>query len=407
MEEGFDTGKFDVVKFLQRLIQFKSVTPHDDGAIPFLAQTLESIGFETHIHNIGQGANSTMNLYATYGKVDGLSKASAPKASAPQKNFCFAGHTDVVPAGENAENIQNTWKFDPFSAQIEDGILYGRGAVDMKGAIACFVGAAHRLITQNPDVGIISLLITGDEEGGGENGTVKLLKIIKDPIDYCIVGEPTSDQNVVDNIKIGRRGSVNFTLKVVGTQGHVAYPEKAINPIYPMVDILQALKSHGFNDASEHFQSTALEVTSIDVGNSASNVIPNQVVAKFNVRTSNLMESAKLIPLIHKIIVESSKDFNIEYELQPRISGESFLNNPTILLQNALNAVENVVGEVPDVTTLGGTSDARFIKDYCSEMLEIGLLNTSAHQVDENVAINDLEILTDVYFSILCDTLLG
>lgn len=378
----------------------KSVTPIDDGAIGLLAKTLEGIGFKTTIHNIGEGSEQVTNLYATYGE----SSTGSEAESSPRKNFCFAGHTDVVPIGKNTEHL---WKHDPFSGEVVDGTLFGRGAVDMKGSIACFVAAVHKLVSEHPNVGMISFLITGDEEASGKNGTKELLKLVPHKIDYCIVGEPTSENMVVDNIKIGRRGSVNFTLKIAGKQGHVAYPEKVVNPINSMIEVLNALKNYEFNDSSEYFQSTALAITSVDVGNTATNVVPNEVGAKFNVRTSSLMPSEELIPLVTNIIEGTLEQSQATYELGHRVSGESFLSNPTTLLENSVNAIIKVVGQTPNVTTLGGTSDARFIKDYCTEMLEIGPKNSTAHQVNECIEINDLEILTEIYYNILYDTLIA
>lgn len=395
-------SKFDSIKFLQTLIACKSITPKDDGAIPLVAKTLEDLGFENSMHDIGEGDKCIKNLYARYDGNKAAKDIAQQDNSQKNKNFCFAGHTDVVPIGEESE-----WQFPSFSGAISEDTIFGRGVVDMKGAIACFVGAVADLIKEHPDVGIISFLITGDEEGIAKNGTVELLKLVPDKIDFCIVGEPTSELKVVDNIKIGRRGSVNFDLKIYGKQGHTAYPHLAHNPLEPLVDVLATLKNYEFNDASEYFQSTSLALTSIDVGNTATNVIPSYASAKFNVRTSNLMPSNKLIDVINDMIEEVLKNSAFTYKLSPRVSGESFLNDPQTLLKNSINAIKNIAGFEPQVTTLGGTSDARFIKDYCSEILEIGLMNATAHQIDEHAAINDLITLQKVYYDILHNTLIG
>ena len=372
----------DTIKFLQKLIAKKSVTPSDDGAIALLASQLKDLGFEVQIFELGDSQPKIKNLYA--------------KLDRGGKNLCFAGHTDVVPEGYG-------WRHDPFAAAIEDDILYGRGAVDMKGAIACFIGAVSEFLEQNQNVNTpfsLSFLVTGDEEGTAKFGTKALLEQISDKIDYCIVGEPTSEESIADAIKIGRRGSINGELVVGGVQGHVAYPESAHNPIHDLVNILNALKNYEFTDSSNHFPASTFAVTSVDVGNAATNVIPGSAKATFNIRTSNLTNVGDIRNWIEQSISKYAKTF----DLNLNVSGESFLSKPVELLDAVNLAVEEHVGKLPDITSKGGTSDARFIKDYCDQIVELGLKNGTAHKVDECVSINDLALLQKIYYSIIYNT---
>lgn len=369
---------FNYVEFLQALLRCQSVTPNDDGAIALLGLTLEHLGFTVDYFNF----HGIQNLYATYGE-------GGP-------NLCFAGHTDVVPPGD-----LSLWRVNPFAGDIINNEVYGRGTVDMKGAIAAFLGAFAEFKAQHKQ-GRISFLITGDEEGQAQFGTKELLQHIQDKIDFCIVGEPTSQEQIGDIIKIGRRGSVNYTLTVTGSAGHAAYPHLADNPIDKVVAILHKLKEHRFDEGSAHFEPTTLVITSIDVNNAASNVIPGKVEVRFNVRTSDQSSVHSVTAAIRATITSVTDDFVLE----ERITGESFLLQEGYLVKAVMRAIKEVTGDRPKISTGGGTSDARFIKNYCQEIVELGLLNATAHKINEKVSLKDLEILKNMYYSILRDFLI-
>ena len=365
------------------LIKCSSVTPEDGGAQIILKNVLADLGFSCTMKNFSdKNTPDVTNLYARIGD-------SAP-------NFCFAGHTDVVPVGD-----EDSWTKDPFGGEIVDGILYGRGASDMKTAIACFVEAASRFLKNHGSDfgGSVSLLITGDEEGPAINGTRKLLEWAKsegEVFDACIVGEPTNPTSLGEMIKIGRRGSLNGTITVHGVQGHTAYPHLAKNPIHTLVDMLSALTNLHLDEGSKHFQASTLQVSSVDVGNSATNVIPAKAKAVFNIRYNDLHNSDTLKEKLREVL--NSIDHN--YELDIYVSGESFLTPPGHLSNVMSQAVETVTGKTPELSTTGGTSDARFIKDYCP-VAEFGLTGKTMHKSDECVAVKDLETLTEIYSVIL------
>jgi len=365
------------------LIKCSSVTPEDGGAQIILKNVLADLGFSCTMKNFSdKNTPDVTNLYARIGD-------SAP-------NFCFAGHTDVVPVGD-----EDSWTKDPFGGEIVDGILYGRGASDMKTAIACFVEAASRFLKNHGSDfgGSVSLLITGDEEGPAINGTRKLLEWAKsegEVFDACIVGEPTNPTSLGEMIKIGRRGSLNGTITVHGVQGHTAYPHLAKNPIHTLVDMLSALTNLHLDEGSKHFQASTLQVSSVDVGNSATNVIPAKAKAVFNIRYNDLHNSDTLKEKLREVL--NSIDHN--YELDIYVSGESFLTPPGHLSNVMSQAVETVTGKTPELSTTGGTSDARFIKDYCP-VAEFGLTGKTMHKSDECVAVKDLESLTKIYLVIL------
>jgi len=302
----------------------------------------------------------------------------------------------VVPVGD-----KDSWTKDPFGGEIVDGILYGRGASDMKTAIACFVEATSRFLENHGSDfgGSVSLLITGDEEGPAINGTRKLLEWAKskgEVFDACLVGEPTNPTSLGEMIKIGRRGSLNGTITVHGVQGHTAYPHLAKNPIHTLVDMLSALTNLHLDEGSKHFQASTLQVSSVDVGNSATNVIPAKAKAVFNIRYNDLHNSDTLKTKLREVL--NSIDHN--YELDIYVSGESFLTPPGHLSNVMSQAVETVTGKTPELSTTGGTSDARFIKDYCP-VAEFGLTGKTMHKSDECVAVKDLETLTEIYSVIL------
>jgi succinyl-diaminopimelate desuccinylase len=377
------TNAVDPVALARALIACPSVTPADEGALDVLQAALEGLGFTSHRLTFDEpGTEPVDNLYARLG--DG-----AP-------NFCFAGHTDVVPVGDAA-----AWSADPFGAEIVDDVLYGRGAVDMKGAIACFAAAVARFLAARGGrfEGSISLLITGDEESVAINGTRKVLEWMAEngeTIDACVVGEPTNRETLGDMVKIGRRGSISGKLTVRGTQGHVAYPQLADNPVPRLVKTLAALDDRVLDEGTEHFQPSNLEVTTIDVGNAAGNVIPAEAMAEFNIRFNDHHTGASLSEWLHATCAEHAG----EHELGLHHSGDAFLTPPGPLSALMSETVTRVLGVPPELSTTGGTSDARFIKDYCP-VAEFGLVGQTMHKVDERVALKELHALTDIYAAVL------
>jgi succinyl-diaminopimelate desuccinylase len=369
----------DPVSLAQALIRQPTVNPCHDGAQDVLAEALETLGFCTKRYPF-EGVD---NLYARLG-------GAAP-------NFCFAGHTDVVPVGDAAG-----WSVDPFGAEIRDGVLYGRGTSDMKGAIAAFVSATARYVADHGrPSGSISLLITGDEEGPGLHGTRRLLPAVLadgETIDHCIVGEPTSEDRIADIVKNGRRGSLNCVLKAVGRQGHAAYPEKSANPMPVMLDALQKLRALKLDNGSPGFQPSNLEITTIDVGNTAHNVIPAQALAKFNIRFNPNHTGADLMARLEQLI-GSGRD-GVHLSLEMRVTGEAFYTEPGRLTELIVAAVEAETGRKPDLTTGGGTSDARYIKDVCP-VAELGVRNEMAHKVDEHIPVDEIETLCRIYYRLL------
>lgn len=365
----------EVISLTKKLINFKSITPVDDGVVDFLVEYLTPYKFKCEKLVF----EDVTNLYARY-------KFEEP-------HFCFAGHTDVVPPG-------NKWSEDPFNATIKDGILYGRGAVDMKTAVAAFMVASIEFIEKYNFTGSISFLITGDEEAKAENGTVKMLEHLKKnghKLDACIVGEPTCPEKLGDMIKYGRRGSLSFSLKIFGKQGHVAYPDLANNPIDILLKILGDLKELKLDEGSDDFIPSNLEITDITVGNPISNVIPGEAQAKFNIRFNNLHNHESLRNLIESICKKHSKN----YVLFNNLGADSFVNDKESSLINYLkSAIESITGINPVLSTTGGTSDARFIKDYC-QVIEFGLVNKTAHHVDEHVSLEDIDNLKKIYFEFL------
>jgi succinyl-diaminopimelate desuccinylase len=374
----------DAVEFSQRLIRCPSVTPEEGGALDLLQETLEGLGFRCHRLLFSEdGTPDVDNLYARFG--DG-----AP-------NFCFAGHTDVVPPGDLSE-----WTVDPFVAEIRDGILFGRGAVDMKTAIAAFVGAAEGVIASGSLPGSISLLITGDEEGPAANGTRKVLQWLKaegEILDACVVGEPTNPTRLGEMMKIGRRGSMNSIVSVYGQQGHVAYPHLADSAAHRLVKMMDALISAPLDDGNEHFQASSLQITSIDIGNSTENVIPGAAEGRFNIRFND-MHSSDTLKVWIKEQLDAAAGGADKYGISIRVSGESFIFPPGPLSNLVADCVERVTGERPEMSTTGGTSDARFIKDYCP-VCEFGLVGKTMHKVDENCRVEDITALLGIYRAIL------
>ena len=373
----------DPVDLAQALIRCPSVTPADEGAMDVLQSALEELGFTCHRLPFATGnAPEVQNLYARIGD-------RVP-------NFCFAGHTDVVPVGDAKE-----WSVDPFAAEIKGDRLYGRGASDMKTAIAGFAAAAARFLESrdNGFPGSISLLITGDEEGEAVNGTVKVLEWLREKgevLDACLVGEPTNPETLGDMIKIGRRGSMTAFLTVHGASGHAAYPHLADNPVERLVKMLSAVLDKPLDDGTEHFQPSTTVVTTIDVGNPVANVIPARAEARINVRFNDLHTGAGVETLLRRRL----DDIGGDCDLDARVSGEPFLFPPGPLSNLVAGAVEKVTGKRPEFSTAGGTSDARFIKDHCP-VCEYGMTNQTAHKADENALVSDIQLLSDIYQSVL------
>jgi len=367
----------------EALIRCPSVTPQEAGALDLLERVLGGQGFACTRLPFGDSATESVdNLFARFG-------AEGP-------HLCFAGHTDVVPPGDEAH-----WRHSPFAAAIEDGRLYGRGAVDMKGAVACFVSAALNYIRDKGDhsAGSISLLITGDEEGPAVNGTIKVLEWMSGNgqiPDHALVGEPTNPSALGQEIKIGRRGSLTGRLTVIGRQGHVAYPALARNPITGLLRALAAVIDEPLDDGTPHFEPSNIEVTTVDVANPAENVIPARASARFNVRYNDRFEADGLRALIAERIGQALAGTGLSHDLGFTNSSAAFLTEPGPLAECMLGAVRDVTGAEARLTTSGGTSDARFIKDHCP-VIEFGLVNATIHQVDENTTLADLERLSEIY----------
>lgn len=366
--------KIDPVELTKKLISFKSITPKDDGAIEHIAAILKKGGFECEILEFG---DKVKNLYAKY--INGV------------PNLCFAGHVDVVPPGELKD-----WISDPFKPEIRDGMLYGRGAADMKSGIAAFIAAiVDSVAGKFRFSGSISALITSAEESTEEHGTKAVLEWMKSKqkkIDFCIVGEPTSSEKLGDTIKIGRRGSATFKLICHGKQGHVAYPELADNPIYKMISILSKIKDTTFDTGNKYFQPSHCEITTIDVGNNTNNLIPSSIAAGFNIRYNNIQTLDGLYKLIDEICSSVTND----YKLSMQSSRNVFLSIPDRNTDIMLDAINKITGIDAVLSTNGGTSDAAFIKDICP-VIEFGMINKTAHQVNECVSIDDIHKLTAIY----------
>jgi succinyl-diaminopimelate desuccinylase len=369
------TELHDPLPLAQALIRCASVTPADAGAQGVLSDALSQLGFTV--------------TPLRYGEIDNL----FARIGSGSPHICFAGHTDVVPVG--AAN----WQSGPFAGEVRNGILYGRGACDMKGGIAAFVAAAAQYLVDGPPRGSISLLITGDEEGPAVDGTVRVLDWMRenDQVpDFCIVGEPTCPVTLGDMVKIGRRGSLNAKLTVHGTQGHVAYPQRADNPVHRLIHIADALTAAPLDAGNDWFQPSSLQFTSIDVGNSVTNVIPASASAMLNIRFNSDHTGAALSAWLRAVIAQHAERFDLDIA----ISGESFLTEPGPLVDTLRRAIVDATGAEPKLDTGGGTSDARFIARYCP-VAEFGLVGASMHQVDERVPVAELRDLARIYRGIL------
>jgi succinyl-diaminopimelate desuccinylase len=369
------TGLTDPLPLAQALIRCASVTPEDAGAQDVLSGVLGPMGFT--IHRLRHGCIE--NTFARLGT--------------QRPHICFAGHTDVVPVGAGA------WRSDPFGGEVRDGVLYGRGACDMKGAIAAFVSGITQHLERGTPRGSISLLITGDEEGPATDGTVKVLEWMRanDQVpDFCLVGEPTCPVRLGDMIKIGRRGSVNMKIEVHGTQGHVAYPHRADNPVHRLIQVLVALTSAPVDAGTDWFEPSTLQVTSIDVGNGATNVIPPAARAALNIRFNDGHSGASLIAWVRMTLERYAERFDLE----SLISGESFVTKPGPLVAILRETIARATGIEPKLDTGGGTSDARFIANYCP-VAEFGLVGATMHQADERVPVAELRDLARIYRDII------
>lgn len=368
----------NTLELTKDLISRPSLTPEDSGCQALIAERLSNIGFEIENMRFGE----TDNLWARRGSEGPL--------------FTFAGHTDVVPTGP-----EENWKFPPFEPTIDDGMIYGRGTADMKSSIACMITACERFIKQNPKHnGSIAFLITSDEEGPAHDGTVKVIETLEarnEKIDWCLVGEPSSTDKVCDVIKNGRRGSLGCTLKVKGKQGHVAYPHLAKNPIHEFAPVLKILTETEWDQGNEFFPPTTFQVSNINSGTGVTNVIPGECEIIFNFRFSTAITDS----IIRERVETLLNEHNVEYEINWALSGQAFITGRGDLVNATQQAIKDICGIDSELSTAGGTSDGRFIAPTGAQVVELGPLNATIHQVNECVAVDDLEVLSDVYENIL------
>jgi succinyl-diaminopimelate desuccinylase len=374
----------DPVTLTADLVRCPSVTPIDAGALDVLATLLADAGFELSWADRG----GIRNLFARWG------------TKGHSKTFGFNGHTDVVPLGDEA-----AWSMPPFGAEIKDGIMYGRGTTDMKSGVAAFVAAAIDFVQDTPPDGAVIIAITGDEEGDAIDGTTALLEYMEnneEAMSVCLVGEPTCPDQMGDMIKIGRRGSLTAFFKVIGKQGHSAYPHRANNPLPAMTRLMDRLASHELDSGTDHFDASTLAVVTIDTGNPATNVIPAECTGTVNIRFNDTHSGASLSDWLQSEVDKIIAEFGVEVELRIKISGESFVTPPGALSDLVSAAVQAETNIVPELSTTGGTSDARFIKNHCP-VVEFGLIGQSMHQVDEHVKVAHIHQLKSIYARILRD----
>ena len=372
------------VRLARDLIRCPSVTPHEGGALDLLQTELSQMGFTCTRLPFGEGDARIDNLFARLGTA--------------RPHLSFAGHTDVVPAGN-----EEAWSYGPFSGQITDGLIYGRGAADMKGGIAAFVAAIKRFLETNTLKGSLSLIITGDEEADAVNGTVKMVDWIRqtDNVpDFCLVGEPTNPETLGQTIKNGRRGSLTCALSVKGRQGHVAYPYLANNPVPALFAMLQPVNSSELDGGTDYFGPSTAEVTHLMISDPAGNVIPDKVSAQFNIRFNTEHTTSSLEGWLDEHFVRVADQFQVQYEARFWSNASPFITEPSPHLDSVKTAVNVVTGRMPELSTTGGTSDARFISDICP-VAEFGLVGQTMHQVDEHVSIKDIETLTDIYVEMM------
>ena len=373
-------SRIDAVELARSLVRRPSVTPADEGAMDVLQQALEGLGFNCRRLKFGE----IENIYARRGTA--------------RPNFCFGGHTDVVPVGD-----ADAWTKSPFAAEVVDGVLYGRGTVDMKGAVAAFVAAASNLIAEGEPSGSISLLVTGDEEGPGHDGARRIVELLNaegEEVDHCLVGEPTSSAELGDMIKVGRRGSLNAVVTVTGVQGHVAYPHRAANPVPVLIELLERLRTRRLDEGYPEFQPSNLEVTDLEVGNPAHNVIPARAGARFNIRFNPNWKGAELSAWLEAERARAEAAFAGKVTLEIRMSGEAFFTEPSAFVEVVAAAAQEATGRRAELSTSGGTSDARFIRALCP-VVELGLVGSTMHMVDERAPVAEIEGLTRVYEGVL------
>ena len=373
----------DPILLTKKLIGFRSISPDDGGSLEFIASLVERVGFQTKIFST-EGVN---NLFARW----------SPKSDF-KKTLAFNGHVDVVPPGD-----ENLWDCDPFGGKIKDARIFGRGSVDMKSSVAAFLVALNEAILEGDLICSLVLLITSDEEGNAEHGTKELVKwVVKnnEVINDCLVGEPTSSKLVGDTIKIGRRGSLSGFIVCKGKQGHIAYPEKAINPVEDLVHFLGKLKALNLDNGSKFFESSSLNISTVDTNNKALNVIPENCYANFNVRFNDQHSCSSLINKIESLVSQHNEKSNANLEIKYKCSGESFLTEPGQLSDLLIASIKETAGIDCKLSTGGGTSDARFIKDYCP-VVEFGLVGDSMHQINENTKVDDIVLLKEIYKSFL------
>ncbi|WP_194097512.1 succinyl-diaminopimelate desuccinylase [Marivivens aquimaris] len=374
----------DPVDLTARLVRCPSVTPEEGGALVLLEAELSAAGFEcTRVDR-----NGTSNLYARWGR------------KGANRTFGFNGHTDVVPVGD-----LDAWTVDPFGAEVKDGFMYGRGTTDMKSGVAAFAAAAIDFVRQTPPDGSIALAITGDEEGDAEDGTTALLDWMAaegEAMSVCLVGEPTCPNEMGEMMKIGRRGSLTAWFTVIGVQGHAAYPHRANNPMPAMARLMDRLSSHELDQGTEHFDASTLAVVTIDTGNAATNVIPAQSRATVNIRYNDLHSGQSLTEWLQAEADKVAEEFGLQVQMKVKVSGESFITPPGELSDLIAKSVEAETGRKPVLSTSGGTSDARFVKNHCP-VVEFGLVGKTMHQVDERVAVEQIGQLKSIYTRILTD----
>jgi succinyl-diaminopimelate desuccinylase len=374
----------DPVDLTARLVRCPSVTPADAGALDILHDLLSAAGFSCAWADRG----GIRNLFARWG------------TRGNTRSFGFNGHTDVVPIGDEA-----AWTMPPFGAEIKDGVMYGRGTTDMKSGVAAFVAAAVDFVRDTPPDGSVVITITGDEEGESTDGTLALLEYMEkngERMDVCLVGEPTCPDTMGEMIKIGRRGSMTTRFRVIGKQGHSAYPHRANNPLPAMMRLMDGLASHTLDTGTDHFDASTLAVVTVDTGNPATNVIPAECTATINIRFNDTHSGAGLTEWIEAEVAAVREAYGVQIETSTKISGESFITPPGALSTMVASAVEAVTGQAPELSTTGGTSDARFVKSHCP-VVEFGLVGQSMHQVDEHVSVQHIHELKMVYTRILQD----